>query len=133
MIGQSLAALIAALALAAAEPLRAQADAPRRDRWQIARADGSYLWELHLVRLAGDTLIVEQSDSLVKVPLGAIDELRMVQSFEQKGPAGQRSAVAGLAGADDAVVKLTLLSLDERRRLLEELLRAADARAAPPH
>lgn len=117
---------IAALAFAPGTLALGAQTAPK-DRWQIARSDGSYLWDLHLVRLSGDTLVVEQADSLVALPLGTIDELRMVQSFEQRGPAGQRSAVAGLAGADDTVVKLTLYTVEERRKLLEEILRARES------
>ena len=60
--------------VAATPPARAQ-DA-RKDRWQLARTDGSYLWDLHLVRLAGDTLVVERADSVIGVPLAGIDELR---------------------------------------------------------
>jgi hypothetical protein len=105
------------------------AQSSRQDRWQLTRTDGSHLWDLHLVRVSGDTLIVEQQDSLIRIHVGAIDELRLVQSFEQKGPAGQRSAIAGLAGADDTVVKLTLFTVEERRRLITELLRV---RTKPP-
>ena len=115
--------------VAATPPARAQ-DA-RKDRWQLARTDGSYLWDLHLVRLAGDTLVVERADSVIGVPLAGIDELRLVQSFQQRGPGGQRSAVAGLAGADDTVIKLTLYTVDERRRVLAEILRLRNDPALP--
>ena len=130
-----IAVALALVGLAASAALRragAQtADSVSIDRWQIMRADGSYLWDLHLVRLSGDTLVVRQADTLVKLPLAVVDEMRLVQQFEQKGPGGQRSVVAGLAGADDAVLKLTLYTVAERRRLIEELLRARAAAREP--
>src|ERR1044071_4036782 len=42
------------------------------ERWQVALDDGSYVWDIRLVRLAGDSLVVRQWDSLVSVPVAHI-------------------------------------------------------------
>jgi hypothetical protein len=98
-------------------------------RWQLMFADGTYLWELQLVRLSGDTLIVAQGDTLRAVPLAVLDELRQVGKSIKMVGAGARGVFGGLAGADDEVYKLTLDSVAEKRRIVEALLRRTAAAA----
>jgi hypothetical protein len=49
---------------ALARPLAAQ-----DDRWQVTLDDAGYVWDIRLVGLDGDALVVRQSDSLVHVPV----------------------------------------------------------------
>ena len=125
------AALLAALAASPASAQRSTSTAPppegwsRRDRWQLSLHDGSYLWELGLVGVRGDTLLARQGDSLVLVPLERIDELRLVQaSVRRTGEPGTQATFKGLAGGDDEVYALVRYAPAERRRIVEQALAA---------
>jgi len=96
----------------------------RADRWQLALHDGSYLWELALVGLSGDTLVVRQADTLVRVPLERVDELRLVRPSIKQGRNGARATFGGLSGVDDEVYTLARYAADERRRVVEQALAA---------
>ena len=102
----------------------------RVDRWQVALHDGSYLWELALVGLSGDTLLARQSDSLVRVPLALVDELRLVRASVKEGRNGACATFGGLTGSDDEVYALVRYAGDERRRVVEQAL-AAHPPASP--
>jgi hypothetical protein len=123
----SLTFLVAAVALCAGEATAQQQRATAADpeRWQIERADGSYLWDLRLVRVAGrggDTLVVASADTLVRVPVDSIDELRQVKKSAKVVGAGARGVLGGLLGADDEVYRLSLLTPQERRRTVARLV-----------
>ena len=137
-----LAASAAALTtVAGASALRAQqpttpaaADSDARpdepERWQVKLADGSYRWELRLVRVSarGDTLIVRQAgvtrpDSLVAFPIDSVDELQLVQKSEQRVGRGARGAQGSLTGADDVLYPLWKLEPTERRRVILQIVR----------
>ena len=136
MRSTSFAPLAAALLLAlAAAPAAAQSAsstaAPpegwsRHDRWQIALHDGSYLWELRLVGLRGDTLLARQADTVVIVPLDRVDELRLIQASVRHTGTGEpnRATSDALAGADDEVYALVRYSPAERRKVVEQALAA---------
>lgn len=97
----------------------AQAD----DRWQIALGEGEYVWDVRLVRLAGDSLIVRQSDSSVSVPIGRISEIRLIRKSEmQMGEGATAAAMSALTGADDEVYDLTPLDFAERLRAIQKIL-----------
>lgn len=114
--------LSAALLLlpALARPLPAQ-----DDRWQITLDDGRYVWDIRLVRLDGDSLVVRQSDSLVRVPLAHMDEIRLIRKsrVEVSGGPATAGAMNALVGGDDEIHDLTPLAPSDRRRTIEEILR----------
>lgn len=41
-------------------------------------SDQHYLWDVRLVKLAGDTLIVRNRDSLIGAPVARIAEMRLL-------------------------------------------------------
>lgn len=108
-----------ALLGAGAGPVMAQQD----DRWQITLSDGTILWELHLARLAGDTLVVRHVDSTYRFPIMRVDELRLVRKSQSRRAPGQNRYGAALGGADDEVYRLTLDDKRERREVLEQVFR----------
>lgn len=106
--------------LACAAPCAAQGE--RGDRWQLTLNSGRIHWDLQLVRLAGDTLEVRHADSSFAVPLTQLDEMRLVQKSKRSitPEAGRYGGVLG--GADDAVYRLTLYDLVERRQIVRQIL-----------
>lgn len=118
-------ALVASLALAfvsgvaLARPLAAQ-----DDRWQVTLDDQRYVWDIRLVRLDGDSLVVRQSDSLVRVPVAHIDEIRLIRKSEmQLGGAGATAgAMSALVGGDDEIYDLTPLDFADRIRTVQKIL-----------
>ena len=110
---------ILALLLMVAAPLAAQ-----DDRWQVALDDDSYVWDIRLVRLDGDLLVVRQSDTLRSVPVAHINELRLIRKSEmQVGAAGDGAgAMSALTGSDDEVYDLTPLEYADRLRTVQKLL-----------
>ncbi len=97
----------------------AQAD----DRWQIALGPGAYVWDVRLMRLEGDSLLVRQSDSVVSVPVGRITEIRLIRKSEMRmGEGAAAAAMSALTGADDEVYDLTPLDFAERLRAIQKIL-----------
>jgi hypothetical protein len=128
------AARSAAAAAAAADSLAASFAA---ERWQVKLADGSYRWELRLVRASanGDTLVVRQAgvsrpDSMVVLPVDSIDELQLVQKSEQRMGRGARGALGSLTGADDTIYLLWKLEPADRRRVILQIVREHPTEAA---
>lgn len=107
------------LALLCATPLHAQEE----DRWQVTLADGTILWELRLVRLRNDTLVLRRGDSTYSFPITQLDELRLVQKSERRATAEVNRYGGVLGGADDEVYRLTLYTPEERRRIVEQVFR----------
>ena len=110
-----------ALLLGLAQTARAQ-----DDRWQVALDDERYVWDIRLVRLDGDSLVVRQSDSLVNVPVAHINEIRLIRKSEVQigagGPAGAAGAMSALVGGDDEVYDLTPLEFGDRLRTIQKIL-----------
>ena len=140
----AMAALLLLLALAAPAPAAAQGSASttttttappegwsRHDRWQLALHDGSYLWELRLVGLRGDTLVARQADTLVLVPLERVDEMRLVQASVKRAGEQDRATSNALAGADDEVYALVRYAPGERRKVVEQALVAHPPESPP--
>jgi hypothetical protein len=90
------------------------------DRWQLTLADGSYLWDVRLVKLAGDTIHVRGRDSTAAVTVAQVNELRLIRKSEmQLGTPG--GAMAALTGADDEVYDLTPLEFADRLRAVQKI------------
>jgi hypothetical protein len=106
MIRTAGAALIALAALA--RPLLAQ-----DERWQVS-----------LVRLDGDSLVVRQSDSLVRVPVSHMTELRLIRKSEAElgDGAAMAGAMSALVGGDDEVYDMTALDPPDRLRTVKKVL-----------
>jgi hypothetical protein len=108
--------LVAALALA--RPLSAQQD----ERWQVTLDGERYVWDIRLVKLDGDSLVVRQSDSLVRVPVSHITEVRLIRKSEMQLDGGDVAAMNALVGADDEVYDLTPLDFADRLRTIQKIL-----------
>ncbi len=116
MIGRIGSPLVVLLALA--RPLAAQGD-----RWQVTLDDNRYVWDIRLVGLEGDSLAVRQSDSLVRVPVAHITEIRLIRKSEmQVGDGGAAGAMNALVGADDEVYDLAPLDFADRLRTVQKIL-----------
>src|SRR6266566_105250 len=92
-------------------------------RWQLTLDDGMILWELHLVRFRGDTLVVQQRDSVLRVPINQVDELRLVRKAERRQTPEPNRYGGVLGGADDEVFRLTLYNLTERRQIVAQIFK----------
>jgi hypothetical protein len=115
MIGRIGSVLLVALALA--RPLAAQ-----DDRWQVTLDGEQYVWDIRLVRLDGDSLIVRQSDSLVHVPVARITEIRLIRKSESRSDDGGGGVMSALTGSDDEVYDLSPLDCAERLRSVQKIL-----------
>ncbi|HET7380331.1 MAG TPA: hypothetical protein VFJ24_09845 [Gaiellales bacterium] len=93
----------------------------QEDRWQLTLNNGTILWELRLVRLTGDTLVVRRGDSTYHLPLGEIDELRLVRKSEHRTnePGLYGDALGGVV---DEVYRFTLYTVAERQATIALLL-----------
>jgi hypothetical protein len=115
LIGSTLALLVAL-----AQTARAQ-----DDRWQVTLDDEHYVWDIRLVRLDGESLVVRQSDSLVSVPVAHINEIRLIRKSEVHvgaGGPGGGGAMSALMGGDDEVYDLTPLEFGDRLRTIQKIL-----------
>lgn len=110
------AAVALSLALSGAVPLAAQQD----DRWQITLDQDRYLWDVRLVRLDGDSLVVRQADSSLSVPVERITEIRLIRKSEMQLGDGA-AAMSALTGRDDEVYDFTPLEFAERVRAIQKL------------
>jgi hypothetical protein len=102
----------------------AQAATAQDNRWQVALDDDSYVWDIRLVRLDGDSLVVRQADSLVRVPVGRISEIRLIRKSEIRlgGGSAAGGAMSALMGGDDEVYDLTPLEFADRLRTVQKIL-----------
>ena len=109
------------LLLALAQTARGQ-----DDRWQVTLDDERYVWDIRLVRLDGDSLVVRQSDSLVSVPVAHINAIRLIRKSEVHvgagGAGGGAGAMSALVGGDDEVYDLTPLEFADRLRTIQKIL-----------
>ena len=108
--------ILAALLMLAATPLAAQ-----DDRWQVTLDNQEYVWDVRLVRLAGDSLVVRQSDSLRALAVDHISEMRLIRKSEMQLGDGAGTMNA-LMGADDQIYDLTPLEFAERIRAIQKIL-----------
>jgi hypothetical protein len=113
-----------AILLGALPRLAAQSTAPD-ERWQLTLDDGRYVWDIRLVKLDGDSLVVRQSDSLVAVPVAHINEVRLIRKSEVRMAGGAEraaGAMSALMGGDDEVYDLSPLEFAERMRTIQKIM-----------
>jgi hypothetical protein len=132
---RSLAILLAATLLTPAA-LGAQESPPpsagERERWQVTLDDGRILWDVRLVRLAGESLSVSRPDSLATVSLKHVTEVRLIRKSEvQLGTGG--GVFNALVGGDDEVYDLSPLEFADRVKAMQKIfLYHPPEGAAPP-
>jgi hypothetical protein len=96
-----------------------------QDRWQLTLHSDTVLWDLALVGLSGDSLIVRQTDSgaTLHLPLMQIDELRLVaKAVKRANQQDARATENTLMGSGDLVFRLTLRDRAERIQVVREIL-----------
>jgi len=105
-------------------PTLARSVVAQSDRWQLTLDDDQYVWDIRLVRLEGDSLVIRQSDSLVRVPLGHVNEVRLIRGarVEVTGGAATAGAMSALMGGDDEIYDLAPLEPADRRPTIEKIL-----------
>ncbi len=91
------------------------------DRWQITTESGEYIWDIHLVRLAGDSVVFRQADTLGSVSVQAVKELRLIRKSEVRLGDGPAGAMSALTGSDDEVYDLTTLDYPGRLRTVQQI------------
>ena len=111
--------VLAGWALLGAAAVAAQQD----ERWQVTLNDGTIVWDLRLVRLRSDTLVLRGSDSTYRFSIGQVDELRMVRKSVRHQTAEPNRYGGVLGGADDEVYRLTLYGVSERRAMIEQIFK----------
>lgn len=111
-----LAALLLAFVTA---PLAAQ-----DDRWQVTLDGQEYVWDIHLVRLEGDSLVVRQADTLRPLPVDRITEIRLLRKSEMSLAEGAATvgAMRALMGTDDEIYDLSPLDFADRIRAIQKIL-----------
>ena len=96
-----------------------------QDRWQLTLHSDTVLWDLELVELRGDTLLVRHTDdgATLRVPLMQIDELRLIAKAEKRANEPDARAIEhGLMGTGDPVFRLTLRDRAERIEIVKQIL-----------
>jgi hypothetical protein len=111
--------LLSLLLATAAAPIRAQGSAD--ERWQITTESGEYIWDIRLVRLAGDSVIFRQADTLGSVSIQKVKELRLIHKSEMRLGEGAAGAMSALTGSDDEVFDLTTLDYAARLRAVQQI------------
>ena len=113
---------LSALLLALVAGLAPGRLAAQDERWQVTLDSQEYVWDIHLVRLEGDSLVVRQSDTLRALPVSRIDEIRLIRKSEmQLGDGATAGAMSALMGGDDEVYDLTPLEFADRIRAIQKI------------
>jgi hypothetical protein len=108
---------IAAVACLAATPSYAQGEP-----WQVTLDNQEYVWDIRLVRLEDDSLVVNQADTLRRLPVGRITEIRLIRKSEVRlGDGEGAGAMSALTGGDDEVYDLTPLEFADRLRAVQKI------------
>jgi hypothetical protein len=95
--------------------LEAQSPWYSRDRWQLELSSGTVIFECEL--------LIVGADSTRSVSLTRLTGLRLLRPAAKTVAGGARGTFGALAGADDEVYQLTLLTVPERRQVVDSLLR----------
>ena len=112
-------ALLVVLGLAAllVSPAAAQAE-----RWQVTLEGDQYVWDVRLMALEGDSLVLLQADTVRRVPVAAITEVRLIRKSEvQLGAGATAGAMNALTGGDDEIYDLTPLDFAGRLRAVQKI------------
>jgi hypothetical protein len=110
-------------------PVAAQSSPRAADRWQLTLDDERYVWDVRLVKIAGDTLVVQQSDSLVRTPIARIVEMRRFRQTTLLVGDIHSSALNAMAGDIHDVYDLAGLAVAERRGAIQRILADPQSRA----
>jgi hypothetical protein len=111
--------LLTLLLTTATSPIRAQR--PDEERWQITTESGDYFWDIRLVRLAGDSVVFRQADTLGSVSVQKVKELRLIHKSEMRLGEGAAGAMSALTGSDDEVFDLTTLDYPARLHTVQQI------------
>lgn len=109
----------------------ASAQSKADDRWQLTLENGNYVWDIKLVRLDGQDLVYSRADSLGKVAVGDIHEVRRIHKSEARVTEGAAGSMAALTGSDDEVYDLGTLDFDGKLRAIRGILQANAADTKP--
>jgi hypothetical protein len=115
---------VRALAFGLAGLIVSAQSSPAQDRWQLTLHSGAMVWDLRLVRLAGDTIVLRQTDadSTIRFPVMQVDEVRLVQKSEKRqGAPDPQGTGNALMGGADVMWQLTLLDRADRLRVLRQI------------
>lgn len=117
-------AILLAATLLTPAALSAQDSTPpsagQRERWQVTLDDGRILWDVRLVRLAGESLSVSRPDSLATVSLKHVTEVRLIRKSEvHLGTGG--GVFNALVGGDDEVYDLSPLEFADRVKAMQKI------------
>lgn len=99
--------------------------AAAQDRWQLTLHSDTVLWDLELVGVSGDSLVVRQTDTkaTLRLPLMQIDELRLVaKAVRRANQQDARATENTLMGSGDLVFRLTLRDRAERLEIVRAIL-----------
>jgi hypothetical protein len=114
--------VFAAVLVAGGSPLYAQRQSgAERERWQVTLDGEQYVWDIGLVRLDGDSLVVRQADTLAKLPVEHITEIRLIRSSTMELGAGAAGAMSALTGGDDEIYDFTPLEFADRIRAIQKI------------
>ena len=117
--------LTALVLLAGATPLHAQRQSGGdRERWQVTLDGEHYVWDIRLVRLDGRSLVVHQADTLARLPVEHITEVRLIRASEMDLGAGGAAAMTALTGGDDEVYNLSPFGVADKVKEIEKILAA---------
>jgi hypothetical protein len=117
MIRSLLAAVV--MGLGFIQPLWAQQQV---ERWQVTLSGDQYVWDIRLIKLDGENLVVRQSDSLRRLPVADITEVRLIHKTKvEVGGAAGGGAMSALMGGDDEVYDLAPLDFGERLRTIQKI------------
>jgi hypothetical protein len=117
MIRSLLAAVV--MGLGFIQPLWAQQQV---ERWQVTLSGDQYVWDIRLIKLDGENLLVRQSDSLRRLPVADITEVRLIRKTKvEVGGAAGGGAMSALMGGDDEVYDLAPLNFGERLRIIQKI------------
>jgi hypothetical protein len=93
-----------------------------QERWQVTLGGDQYVWDIRLVKLDGETLVVRQDDSLRRLPVADITEIRLIRKTKVEiGGAAGGGAMSALTGGDDEVYDLTPLDFAARLRTIQKI------------
>jgi len=122
MSGSRLGLTFVTALLLGAPSAAAQTATASPDRWQLTLTDQSYLWDVRLVRLDGDTLVVRSRDSLIHTPVARLTELRLLPETILRVGDGHRSGIGALSDNNVRVVDLAPMDANARRATLQAIL-----------